>query len=76
MTDVPAPTDDAEQNESRIEDRCGGVPDSPTLRHKTACQSDGTTRCTVYPEGTSGVERMSIWLSVDDSITVSLDRIR
>lgn len=39
-------------------------------------REDGPDRRTIYPEGTSGVERMSTWLTADDDGFVELESFR
>lgn len=50
--------------------------DCPTLRYEVVESSTGPDRCTVYESGTSGVELMSTWISLDASSLVDLDGAR
>jgi hypothetical protein len=48
----------------------------PTLHCEIVEHPSGTDRCTLYPPGTSGVSRMSTWLSVDADCLLELEERR
>jgi len=52
-------------------DRLFGALDSVVVSYE-----NGPDRRTIYPEGTSGVERMSAWLTADDDGFVPLESFR
>ena len=59
--------------------RAGGRSDScPTLRLRSVVveYDERPDRRTVYPEGLSSLERMSVWLTADDAAFVSLEDAR
>ncbi|PSQ35289.1 hypothetical protein BRD05_05440 [Halobacteriales archaeon QS_9_70_65] len=47
-----------------------------TLRSNLVRYDDDSDRRTVYPEGLSGVARMSAWLTADDDAFVDLESAR
>lgn len=67
---LDTPTDADSETEPRA--------DLPTaeLTSVVVTAEDGPDRRTLYPEGTSGVDRMSTWLTADDDGFVSLDAMR
>jgi hypothetical protein len=51
-------------------------PERPKLVSRTVQRPNRPDRTTVYPAETSGVPRMSTWLSVDACCLVDLDGVR
>jgi hypothetical protein len=51
-------------------------PTPPTLRHRLVEYPTGPDRCTIYPTDTSGVSRMSTWISIDARYLVDLESVR
>jgi hypothetical protein len=49
---------------------------SGELNSVVVSYEDGPDRRTIYPEATSGVERMSMWLTADDTGFVELESFR
>ncbi|WP_436927155.1 DUF7511 domain-containing protein [Halosimplex amylolyticum] len=51
-------------------------PDAPRLELALVTYADRPDRCTVYPSGATGVERMSTWVSVDRSLLVGRESMQ
>jgi len=51
-------------------------PSAPRLELALVRYDDRPDRCTIHPPETTGVERMSTWLSVDRSLVVDVASMR
>lgn len=68
--------DDWTDRKRRVRRRAEVPASPPTLHCEIVEHPSGVDRCTLYPPGTSGVSRMSTWLSVDADCLVELEERR
>jgi len=52
------------------------TPDSHELSMTVVEYTDEPDRCTVSPQGLSGVAKLSTWITVDRGVVVDLDTMR
>jgi hypothetical protein len=71
-TEPTAPDPEDEREITRARQR----PKRPNLVSRTVQRPNAPDRTTVYPTETTGVPRMSTWMSVDACCLVNLDAFR
>ncbi|WP_424020039.1 DUF7511 domain-containing protein (plasmid) [Halorientalis pallida] len=62
--------------DDRLADSADGVQTDPELVSVVVEDEDAPDRCTIYHPESSGVDRMSRWITTETDLLVDLDSVR
>jgi hypothetical protein len=68
--------EDSMNEDETLDDLADGTPADPELVSVVVEDDDAPDRCTIYHPESSGIDRMSRWITTETDLLVDLERVR